>query len=530
MTASLFVSYIRLALIGVLVVCGVLQIFIDDTLLNLTCVVIAIITSAVTISYTFDVRRFRRSPLSSLMLFGYNVSTFSASLLIQTSYGVSLTYNLTAPLQTFLALAVTQAVAIVTHWIYLRSEVLLGLRLRLSRGLFRPLKLLSAPSDIQLWLFGLVGCVATIVSARNYTSTIEYGDVSDKFLLGYIPFTVAPFLIPLRGALLESGRPANGNSLSLLVYAPLLIGIAMANNARATFSSGFLTLILCVAIAVLSGNLLITRQVVMKGLVIAVLGLPLFSVLSDLATAMVIARDERTNVSSLELIDITLSNYQDKALIEDRRLRDAAVLGGDYNENYVANPLLARFVYTKFADVNMTNALALSDAQVAEIRKNTWTRILALLPTPILNALHIDVDKSEISYSSGDVYSFIARGLELGSFTTGSEVPDGLTIFGFLFWPVLGVLLVIQFIIYDALSAFDQQGNLRLSALALLNIVPIFTLGVMQESVANQVISIVRGVFQLILLYVLLEVGSRMIDRLFSTGPRRRKGGVQSVA
>ena len=178
----------------------------------------------------------------------------------------------------------------------------------------------------------------------------------------------------------------------------------------------------------------------------------------------------------------------------------------------------------------MTNALSLSNVQAAEIRKSTWTRILAMLPTPILNYLHIDVDKTEIEYSSGDVYSYIARGVELGSYTTGSEVPDGITIFGFLFWPVLGVLLLIQFIVYDAMSGFDQAGKLRVSAVALLNIVPLFTVGVMQESVSNQVGMIIRGIPQLVLLYIIISGGTLVIDRLISTSRQTAARGDQKLA
>ena len=531
MTAFKFISFVRLGLIVLLVACCLLQLFIDDSLPNLTCLIIAVISSSATICYVFNVRRFRRTPLSSLMLIGFNVSAFSASLIIQTASGISLVFNLTAALPTFLALAMTHLVAILTHWLYLNSRFLLGLRFRLGRGLFRPMKLLHAPSDLQLWLFGLVGCAATISAAHNYSSATEFGNVSDRFLLGYVPFAVAPFLIPLRNSLLGGETRVKGTSLSLLIYAPLLIAVAMANNARATFSSGFLTLILCMAIAVLSGNLRITQKVAFKGCLFVVLGLPLFSVLSDLATAMVIARDERTNVSSMELIDITLTNFQDKNLIEDRRHRDAAISGGDYNENYVSNPILARFVYTKFADINMTNALSLSNAQAVEIRKESWTRVLAMLPTPILNFLKINVDKNDIGFSSGDVYSYIARGLELGSYTTGSEVPDGLTIFGnYLFWPVLSVLLLVQFIAYDAMSAFDEAGNLRVSAVALLNIVPIFTVGVMQESVSNQISVILRGIPQLIFLYLIIASGTHIVDRLISAGRQLTGRGAHRLA
>ena len=202
MVAGKFIFYIKMFLIIVLIACCPVQIALDESLQNLTCSLIAIIVSIFNIQYTFNVRRFRRTPLSSLMLLGYNVSAFSASLLIQTLNGVSLTYNLTSAQPTFLALAMAQFVAIIAHWIYLHSGWLLGLRFRLARDVVRPLGLLSAPSDLQLWLFGLVGCVATVVSARNYTSNQEYGDASNKFLLGYIPFALAQLQLPLRDSLL----------------------------------------------------------------------------------------------------------------------------------------------------------------------------------------------------------------------------------------------------------------------------------------------------------------------------------------
>jgi hypothetical protein len=236
--------------------------------------------------------------------------------------------------------------------------------------------------------------------------------------------------------------------------------------------------------------------------------------LSDLATAMVIARDQRSNVSPLELIEITLSNFQDKTLIEERRRRDAAILNGEYNENYVNNPIFARFVYTKFVDVNMTNALLLTDSQAQEVRRTAWARILALLPTPVIQYFNIDVDKTDLLFSSGDIYSYIAKSIELGGFTTGSEIPDGLTIFGLVFWPVLALFVLVQFIVYDALSVTDKTGKLVISAVALLNIVPIFTLGVMQESVANQVSAIVRGIPQLIFLYLIVAVISSAITSI----------------
>jgi hypothetical protein len=509
-----FVGHLRRLLVFAVLGCGPIQYFIDDSLVNIVCTIIAIVASMVTFLYVLSINRFRRTPISCVMILGFNVSAFSAAILIQTIALRSLTYNLSSSLMTFSTLMETQLLIIIVHFVYTRSHALNGLRLSLTRYVFEPMRLLKAPTNFQLWLFGFIGCVATIVSARTYTDAMDYGDVSGKFLLGYVPFAVAPFFIPLRAYLFGRSKQSSGSWLSVSAYALLLIAVAMANNARATFSAGFLTLALAGLIAILSGNFKVTRKTIYSGVLFAAVAVPVFTTLSDLATAMVIARDQRSNVSSLELIEITLSNFQDKTLIEERRRRDAAILNGEYNENYVNNPIFARFVYTKFVDVNMTNALLLTDSQAQEVRRTAWARILALLPTPVIQYFNIDVDKTDLLFSSGDIYSYIAKSIELGGFTTGSEIPDGLTIFGLVFWPVLALFVLVQFIVYDALSVTDKTGKLVISAVALLNIVPIFTLGVMQESVANQVSAIVRGIPQLIFLYLIVAVISSAITSI----------------
>ena len=520
------VKLTRRLVIAVLIACGAAQYNVDDSLQNTTCAFIAVVGSVSVVIYTLSLRRFRRAPMSCLMVLGFNVSALSGALVTQSAYLRPITYNLDVPLQTFSALALAQSLVIVVHFVYDQSRALQALRQSISRYVYQPIGLLEPPSALELGIFGFLGCAATMLAAQNYREAVQFGDVSSKFAQGFIPFAVAPFLIPMRSYILvrESGRKQS-NWLFLTCYTAMLIAVAMANNARATFSSGFLTLGLCCLVTVLSGNYSLTHRKIAVGLLGMCLAVPCFLTLSDLATAMVIARDERSNVTSMELIEITLNNFQDKQLLEDRRHRDATILGGDYNENYVSNPIFARFVYTKFVDVNMYNALNLSDSQVSEIRKQTINRIISLLPTPVINYLGIKLEKADLEYSSGDLYSFIARGLGLGSYTTGSEIPDGLTIFGVVFWPVLAVLVLVQYIVYDAFSKIDHEGRFRISALALLNAVPVFTLGVMQESVSNQIMMILRGIPQLIVLYWLLRLMTsvvsstmRLLNRLGAPG------------
>jgi hypothetical protein len=235
-------KFIRMAsglAIGLLVLCGVVQSFLDDSLTNIFCSSIAIMTAAAAILYTFTIERFRRAPFSCLMILGFNVSALSGALLIQSADLRPISFNLDSPLETFAALAETQLLIICVHWLYSQSRGCKALRTIFSKWVCHPLGLLKSPSDFQLWVFGLAGCAATILSARNYTQGIEFGNAFTKFAVAYVPFAVAPFFIPMRTHLF--GGAQNRRSRSgwwvLGFYALLLISVAIVNNSRGTFAS-----------------------------------------------------------------------------------------------------------------------------------------------------------------------------------------------------------------------------------------------------------------------------------------------------
>jgi uncharacterized RDD family membrane protein YckC len=191
----------RVLAIGVFVFCGVVQSFLDSSQTNFFCSSIAIITAAAAILYVFKIERFRRAPFSCLMILGFNVSALSGALVIQSADLRPIIYNLDSPIETFTALAETQLLVMCLHWLYSRSRLCQALRAAFNRRLCYPLGLLKSPSDLQLWVFGLAGCAATILSARNYTEGVAFGNVSAKFAVAYIPFTVAPFFMPMRAHL-----------------------------------------------------------------------------------------------------------------------------------------------------------------------------------------------------------------------------------------------------------------------------------------------------------------------------------------
>jgi hypothetical protein len=192
--------------------------------------------------------------------------------------------------------------------------------------------------------------------------------------------------------------------------------IALARNSRGVFAVNVLTVLICLAIAVVIGRFILMRRRVIW-LAVAVLLSPIpAGILSDLATAMVIARDDRADISSQDLVFSTIGTYFDGEALQSRREMERLLAEGSYNEIYIDHPLLARFVATKYIDHNVALGLSLSQAGEELARENALNQLLLLLPTPVLNFFAPGLDKSDNAFSSGDYYNFLVTGDELGSY------------------------------------------------------------------------------------------------------------------
>jgi len=225
---------------------------------------------------------------------------------------------------------------------------------------------------------------------------------------------------------------------------------------------------------------------------------------------------------------MTVETYLDPNAIEDRRREESIIsseyiVASEYNEDYIANPLLGRFVYTKFVDLNMASALALTRSQVDEARGVSWIKLLMFLPTPVLKEVAPNIDKNDYTFSGGQFYYFMTRGVGLeGELSSGSSIADGLAIANVFYLPLLAMLVLINFCFFDSLTK-SNQGFPTYSGLALLNIWIVFSNGVMGESFAGQVGGIVRGFPEMLILYGLMFVTSRRALRLIGWRARRRQ-------
>jgi len=500
---SRYVARARWGLVAAILLGAIVQVGISADITNVFCAVSAGLAGAGVVAYCARPTRIERFPISTVVVLGFQIHSTLAALVVQALAWKPVTFNLEAPVATFSVLALLQLWAVALHWFYTQSRVMRTITLTISRRIFAPLGVYHSPTNRQLWWMGLLGSFASWYTNADRWGQDNFGDIAFKLLAGLSQFSVAPFLIPVAAWLIDPPDCRRRvNWLALAAYCALTLYIALARNSRGAFAVNILTVLICLVIAVAIGRFVLTRRRVIW-ISIAVLLSPIpAGILSDLATAMVIARDERSDISSQDLVFSTMRAYFDGEALRSRREIDRILAEGSYNEIYVDNPLLARFVATKYIDHNIALGLSLSPTGEDLARENAVNQLLLLLPTPVLNVFAPELDKSNSAFSSGDYYNFLVTGDELGSFRTGSSIADGFVVFGAFYFVVFAIFAFASFIVGDALLTRMRGGRMLLSALACISITRFFMNGLMDESVAVQAGNLVRALPQTVLLYV----------------------------
>lgn len=499
----------------VLLAAVLLQAVIEFTFTNIVAAATAASITLATWVYVFGTRCLKTHPLSTLALLGLNFVTTAEALIFQSLWLRPITYNLQSPLLTFWASTGFTLAALAAHFAYTHSLRLQAISGLLARRVWAPLWIFYPPTNFQLWIIGGVGFFATVVSRIVYGNSIEYGDVGGKFLQALAPFVAAPFFSLLRENLTASGGRLRPRLGPLAVYFGVIVLMAVVMNARGGFASIMLLVLLSYALALLTGRLVLgTRALIYFGAAGFAM-IPVLLTAQDLATAMVLAREARSTQNLSYVVRETISAFNDKeALARFRQESDATLSTGGrsgYSEAYFASEFLQRLSLTKYTDLTITVSRTFSAEDRAYISDLARQQVLAQLPTPILNALSIPIDKNNLAFSTGDVYENIASNREVGSRLTGSTVTTVRDIAPWL-WPlIVFTISLAAFIVYESL-AIKLRSGWSLSVPGYLLLPTIFQQGLAGDSVANVLGLITRTTLTMIAVCAVLLLIGRVLE------------------
>jgi hypothetical protein len=495
-------------LIALTVLAVPLQFAIDPSIENMasTCIVLA---SALTmLFYLRGTSALQQHPLSSIALFGFCVSTQLGALLVQTAWRTSLAGSLYTPLYTFGTLALYQLIAMSMHVVFRFFSVRKSTDPRFIRGFLAWMGIYQTPSCRALWYMGCVGLPTMLLWKSE--------GVVGKIAAGFNFLAWAPYLIPIYATEVgESYCNVRLNRILLVLYTGVFGVLGLALNARGIIFAGVATVGLLYLLRAMRSDALVTGRALKQIGALALIMLVVSGPVSDLTTAMVIARQVRGKVSAVAMIRTTLRIWrQPRVLAAYKADHLIASRYSAYDEHYIANPMLSRLVETKFYDTAFHFASSLTtDEARARLRDISLEFAWASFPTPMLHALGIRIDKDDLDFSMGDYLAYLSRGIPLGGRKTGNMFAQGIVLFGPLFPFLYAVICLLLFGAMDLLTIRPAKGEARLSALAMLQCWHYFMSGVTYESVQKVFLFFVRSFWQMLLIYVLIFTPARMLRR-----------------
>lgn len=492
----------------------VIQLAILPTEDNLAAASITAATSLMTFFYLFGRPSVMvRYPLSALGLLGLSVSSLSGPLVYQSVVLTPITANLANPIRTFAYIGLLQLTLIASHMAYSRGALLSRVRSGISSAVLAPLGLFRVPGSLELLLLGYIGLGSMWLKA---TTVSDFGNVSAKFFEGLIPLAYAPLLIPFARYLGTSQGRAVRRVWPLALYLVVLIAMGLVSNTRVTFAVGFFGIMLVVFLLYVSGALRVKTGVVLVAILCTVPASVAFGYLSDLSTAMVMVRYQRSEATGMDLLGLTLKQFEDKqavlAFTQHSMLAETL---------YIANPIIGRLITVNFDANVFSYADRLSPSDREAIATITRQKIVGILPTPVIRLLGLDLNKKELAFSMGDFIHNRASGANLGSNELGSLVGHGLILFGPFFYLVIFLVAPITFLTADAFTRFE--GNeLRYAVFALIFAFPFWAL-YHGDSLLDIVNFMLRVLPQTVLIYAVLSKSLSLLIPLKET-PKEASG------
>ena len=505
---------IILSLIAITMLAFLLQVVIKPSAVNIATASIAMSSSLTVLLYILWSNALESHPLSTFSILGFCFTSQQGALLAQTAAWTPISANLYDPLYTFGMLTLYQAVALGVHCAYRFFSVRRAEQTDLIRGFLGWAGVYAVPPPGALWAMGLVG-LCTFPMAH-------FEGVLGKVATGFVFLTWSPFLIPFY--LRELGETycnARLNKILLFVYFMAVVLLGLALNTRSVMFQGIVTIGLLYVFAGMRSDAPVTWRSLSRLLALALVLGAVAVPASEVATAMVVARQWRGKVSAPEMVRTTLFVLSRPNLMAaNMQGGERASQYGGYDERYVDNPLMNRLVTTKYSD----NAFHFARTLTTDEAKDRLTDISIKfawmgLPTPIYRRFGVTISKDDLAYSMGDYLAYLSRGLPLGGHRIGSIFAQGNALMGPLFPFAYGIIVLCIFFLLD-LWTVRQAAATSLATLGMLQIWNVFNSSISYEAVHTALYFIFRNWEQMVLIYVIVFGLVRMFVRDQRSSPQ----------
>jgi len=312
------------------------QILLDGSLINIACALMVFSSTALTFYYIMYRGVFQKYPLPCWAIISFNFSTQSGALIFQSLFFTSLITLLEEPLATFFYLAVFNSLLVLSLYIFVSSPKLNSYSTIIRNKIIFRLDVFKYPSVRQLWIMGILAILAFFYKSLS-GNTIEYGDVGGKFIEGFIPFLSAPYLLLVS----RFYKISLINKQLLYLYTFIIIVMGAASNSRTTIFIGLANAGLFYIFLLLSGRIKPPNITLVRAISLASIIFVLAPAMTNLATAMLVARLDRQTSTLSETITNTVDALLDTNKLKEYRDFITSSILTDYSEKYIDNEVLS---------------------------------------------------------------------------------------------------------------------------------------------------------------------------------------------
>lgn len=388
-------------------------------------------------------------------------------------------------------------------------------KILLRIGFFKPL-----PSTV-IWILGGIGLLAHLSSLA--VGNVEYGDVGNKLIAGFKFLTYTPFCLFFPSLYTYQARRVklSKHNKLLWIYLIMVTLLGIASNSREDMIIGLGTFILIGLLYQIKKNIQFTQISPVKIFFLGIIAYLGINILTDFSTAMLYNRSIRSEVSRKELLNRTLETFQDKELMG--KLKKAAQLKNKealssykyrWDETYVNNFMLNRYCNIRITDQTLYYALNTTDEN-HRMQNNFIDNLISVLPTPILKALNIDLDKQNIKHSRGDLlYAIGTHSSIFSGFRVTSHVADGLMTFGILYFPIQFIIFLCIFKLQNVLVYYTRK-NYIYSIFGLICFFIFFGLFRNANGCSGDAMYLLRGFWQSLILFGIISYIVRVVYTKF---------------
>ncbi|MBO0933187.1 hypothetical protein [Fibrella aquatilis] len=462
------VADVRRILLKVSVLACLLQvIFYLD---NVDCCIVNILSIGVSyagLSYLFRPKMLYY-PISFMMLFGYLLSYFILPPIITLLEGKQVINNLKNPLDIYLHTTALFVTLVLTHIIYRNFKPTRNVA-KFYRTVYSKLTIFQPLNVSQVFLMGFASLFFISITAP-FRHVSGNDDTLIKLLEGFSIISYLPYILFVPKLFPVTGTMSEGQRRLLYLYPISSVIVGIAQNHRSDIFFGFTNIGLLLILANLYG---MTKSIDKSKLLLYALvgGVLLFGVLPRVALSLVAVREDRTEMSTSELIAKTFD-----AMGDDEKIKSTLAFyeaSDTWDENYVDNVFFSRLCNLKYADnsIDIANNLIGKDKQsVIDIEID---RALSWFPTPVIDLLGMKVNKKQaLSGSSGDFLLQLFTGDDwvVGGFRVGNLLGSSYAIFDWWYLLVIGGLALLLFTIVDQLVQINVTRNDRVTQKGQVNV------------------------------------------------------------